>query len=183
MSYWHRLPYRQKNHLLLLLTGAGLLLAYLVAIRPTLALYEANTQQRQALDQLRHAPTQTRQLQSQAAHLTWLLRSFSRDSAHQDGDALNQLTRACRQYRVTLASLSPGERTHLNGYTLETRVAKLRGGFRGLAQVVYALEYRQPVGRLSSVRFALEEDRRQRRSFLYAYLYLQTISSQQHADR
>lgn len=183
MRPWPTLPYRQRNRLLALVAALGALLAYAVALRPTLALRAANEAQRRGLAQLRQAPAQTRQLQEQAARFAWLLRGVSSDSARQEGYALNQLTRACRQYGVTLASLSPGQLTRSNGYRLETRTAKLRGNFRGLEQVIHELEYRRPVGRLSSVRFALEEDRVQRRRFLYAYLYLQHLSSDQHADR
>ncbi|MBO0360816.1 hypothetical protein J0X19_22845 [Hymenobacter sp. BT186] len=181
MKYGRMLTYRQRNRLLMLGVCVGAAVAYGVALRPTLDLLQLNRQQLSDSRQLQQAPQLTRQLQGQAAHFTWLMRSISNDSARQEGYALDQLTRACRQHRVTLASLSSGEQTSSNGYLLETRIAKLRGDFRGLEQVVHELEYRRPVGRLSSVRFALEEDRKQRRSFLYAYLYVQNISSLQDA--
>lgn len=179
---WKALSYRQRNRLLYLAAGVGALLVYQVSLRPTLTLWQANAQQAHALQQLAQAPARTRHLQQQAAELTGWMRSFRRDSTRQDSEALDQLTQACRRYGVTLASWSAGERTRTNGYVLETRLAKLRGDFRGLERVVYHLEYAQPVGRLSSVRFALEEDRRQRRTFLYAYLYLQTIALAPHAQ-
>ncbi|MCB2411158.1 hypothetical protein [Hymenobacter lucidus] len=169
------LTYKRRNQLLLLGAVVFFVLAYQVSIRPTLRLWQENESQRTMLQQLRNAPQAIRRLQAQKQQNQWLMRSFQVDTTQSEGLALNRLTATCRRYGVTVASLSPSQHTVRNGYSIETRIAKLRGSFHGLVQTVYSLEYVQPIGRLSSVRYALEEDRKQHRSFLYAYLYVQTI--------
>ena len=172
------LSYQRRNQLLLSAAAGFSLLAYVVAIHPTVELYLDNARQQQSLAQLQEAPQIIQELQQQTSKYTRLTHTFRADSTRQESYVLNQLTRACRTQGVTLAALLPSQEATHNGYRVETRVAKLRGNFQGLIQVVYALEYQTPIGRLSSVRYVVEEDRKQRKSFLYAYVYLQNISSQ-----
>ena len=172
------LSYGQRNKLLGLVSAFSAVVAYVVSIQPTLDLWTSTNQKTTALGEIQQAPRVMRQLQAQARQYEQVMRSFGNTSTRQEGYALDELTSACQRHRVMLASLSPGERSLRNGYQVETRVAKLRGSFHGLVQVLYELEYQRSIGRLSSVRFALEEDRKQHRNFLFAYLYLQNISSE-----
>ena len=174
------LTYRQRTALVL---GGGLLFLGIVGagyLWPTYSLWRRNVAQAQALVDLQRAPEQLRQLTAQARADAWLMRSYRLDTTRQEGYLLNQLSQTSRRYGVTLAALSRGATITHAGYQIQTRVAKLRGPFRGLVQAVHSLEYEQPVGRLASVRFVVEEDRKQRRDFLFAYLYLQSISREVH---
>jgi hypothetical protein len=180
MKWWTTLPYRQRNQVIL---GVGLLLLVVVLsgyLGPTVSLWRANARQRQAVVAVQRAPAQLQQLTAQAQADTWRMRSYRIDTTQHEGQLLNQLSRTCRQQGVTLAALGRGEPATHAGYRVELRVAKLRGPFHNLVRAVYALEYEHPVGRLASVRFVLEEDRKQRRSFLFAYLYLQSITREAH---
>lgn len=174
------LTYRQRVALVL---GGGLLFLVIVGVGyllPTFELWRSNQAQAQALLDLQRAPEQLRQLTAQARADAWLMRSYRIDTARQEGFLLNQLSQTARRYGVTLAALSRGATLTHAGYQVQTRIAKLRGPFRGLVQAVHSLEYERPVGRLASVRFVVEEDRQQRRDFLFAYLYLQSISREVH---
>lgn len=181
MNRLSTLTYRQRTVLLL---GGGAVWLAIVAVSylgPTFKLWRANGEQAHALVDLQRAPEELRQLQTQAQADAWLMRSYRIDTTRHEGEMLDQLSRTARRFDVTLAALSRGEPTTHAGYQVQLRVAKLRGSFRNLVQAVYCLEYEHPVGRLSSVRFALEEDRKQRRQFLFAYLYLQSITREAHA--
>lgn len=177
MYQWSAISYKQRNRLLAVGASAFGMLAYLVSFQPTIALWRSNHHQVVAMQELRQAPQSIAQLQERKRQYDRLVRSFRKDSVTQEAHTLQQLTAACRQYKATLASLSPSTRASHNGYRIETRTAKLRGDFKSLVQVIYELEYLHPVGRISSVRFSLEEDRKLRRRFLFAYLYLQSINS------
>ncbi len=176
------LTYRQRTALLLGGTAAWLVLVGMGYLWPTFVLWRSNREQVQSLVALQRAPEQLKQLTAQAQADAWLMRSYRIDTTRHEGEMLDQLSRTSRRYGVTLAALSRGEPTTHAGYQVQLRVAKLRGSFRNLVQAVYSLEYEHPVGRLSSVRFALEEDRKQRRHFLFAYLYLQSITRESHAQ-
>ena len=170
--------YRQRNGLLLLGSFIMLLVVGLFYLAPTLTAWQDNRQRRQALTDLARAPVQIQQFAEQARADTWLMRSYRIDTTRHESRMLNQLSGISRRYGVTLAALSLEAPTVHAGYRVQTRIAKLRGAFPGLVKAVYELEYQQPVGRLASVRFLLEEDRKQRRSFLVAYLYLQSITQE-----
>gem|GEM_PF-5366220 len=158
---------------MLLVVGSGYLY-------PTYMLWCENRDARRAEQAREQAPDQIRHLAAQARHDAWAMRSYRIDTTQHEGRLLDQLSHTCRRYGVTLAALSRGEPSVHAGYRVQMRVAKLRGSFRNLVQAVYSLEYEHPIGRLASVRFALEEDRRQRRQFLFAYLYLQSITGEVH---
>lgn len=170
--------YRQRNGLLLV--GSAIVFGFVGAfyLLPTLEAWQENSQRQQVLTDLRQAPAQIRYLSRQARADTWRMRSYRVDTTQQESQMLNQLSRISRRYGVTLAALSLGEPTTHAGYRIQTRIAKFRGKFPDLVRAIYELEYQQPVGRLASVRLLLEEDRKQRRSFLVAYLYLQSITQE-----
>ena len=170
------LSYRQRNRLLLLGSAGLLLFIGLGYLRPTWALWQATGQQQQALSELRTAPARLQALTAQATADEQRLRSYRLDTTRQEGYMLNQLSQTCARHGVTLAGWSRGGATTQAGYRLQLQLAKLRGPYQALVETAYELEYEHPLGRLASVRFALEEDRRQRRSFLHAYLYLQSIT-------
>jgi hypothetical protein len=177
------LSYRQRNRLLLLGSAGLLLVIALNYMWPTWELWQANQQQQLALAELVTAPTRLQDLSAQVAADGERLRGYRLDTIRQEGYMLNQLSQTCAHHGVTLAGWSRGEVTTQAGYRLNLQLAKLRGPYRLLVQTIYELEYEHPLGRLASVRFALEEDRRQRRSFLYVYLYLQSITREEHTEQ
>ena len=183
MKWFSSLTYRQRNQLLGLGSGALLLLICLGYLRPTCQLWLTTQQQQQALTELATAPGHLRALTAQAQADAWQMRSYRLDTARQEGYMLNQLSQTCAHHGVTLAAWSRGESTTQASYRIDLQIAKLRGPYPALVQTIYELEYEHPLGRLASVRFALEEDHRQRRSFLFAYLYLQSITRETHSER
>ena len=181
MTGLNSLSYRQRNGLLGLGCAGLLLLIGLGYLRPTWQLWRATQARQQALTELQTAPARLRTLLARQQAEAARMRSYRLDTTRQEGYMLNQLSRTCARHGVTLAAWSRGEPTVQADYKVDMQVAKLRGPYRALVQTIYELEYEQPLGRLASVRFVLEEDRRQRRSFLFAYLYLQSITSENHA--
>jgi hypothetical protein len=177
------LSYQQRNRLLIIGSTALLFIIALGYLWPTWQLWQANRQQQQALAELATAPARLQALSTQVASDGERLRGYRLDTARQEGYMLNQLSQTCARHGVTLAGWSRGEATIQAGYRLNLQLAKLRGPYRSLVQTIYELEYEHPLGRLASVRFALEEDRHQRRTFLYAYLYLQSITSEENTQR
>lgn len=178
---WLRSPsFQQRNQLLGVGTLALLLLISLGYVRPTWLLWQQTRRQQQALAELKTAPDRLRLLTARAQADAWQMRSYRLDTTRQEGYMLNQLSQTCTRHGVSLAAWSRGESTAQVGYRIDLQVAKLRGPYKALVQTLYELEYEHPLGRLASVRFVLEEDRRQRRSFLVAYLYLQSITNETH---
>jgi len=179
LAFWSRLSFFQRNRLLLLSTAAMLMLIGIGYLRPTWEVWQTTRQQQQALVELRTAPARLRQLTTRAAIDANRLQSYRLDTTRQEGYMLNRLSNTCAQHGVILAGWSKEPSAHQAGYRLNMQLAKLRGPYTALVQTIYDLEYKHPLGRLASVRFALEEDRRQRKNYLYAYIYLQSITREE----
>jgi hypothetical protein len=114
-------------------------------------------------------------LETQLTNYNDLLKAYG-SNALKEEYLLHQLAASCKKNAVVLASLAPPQLTIDKGFKIETRVVKLRGSFINLLWVVYHMEKVKPAGRLASVRFAVEEDRKSAVSYLFAYLYIQNLS-------
>lgn len=181
MKWLSQCSYRQRNRWLGWASGALLVVIGGGYLRPTWYLWQQTQQQHRLLVEMQTAPGQLQQLAAQVRADAWQMRSYRLDTTRQEGYMLNQLSRTCARHGVTLASWSRGESSLQAEYRVDMQVAKLRGPYQALVATLYELEYEQPLGRLASVRFVLEEDRHQQKSFLFAYLYLQSITSETHA--
>lgn len=181
MKWLRSLSFQQRNQLLGLGALVLLLLIGLGYLLPTWLLWQQTQAQQQALAELKNASGLLRTLTTRAQADDWQMRAYRLDTTRQEGYMLNQLSQTCAHYGVTLAAWSRGESTVQAGYRIDLQVAKLRGPYKALVQTLYELEYEHPLGRLASVRFVLEEDRRQQRSVLVAYLYLQSITNETYA--
>jgi hypothetical protein len=169
------LTYRQRN--LLLLAGAFLLgaMAYFFSISATVSLWKENKLINKRLEEAYYAPENLKRLEAQLKNYNDLLKAYG-SNALKEEYLLHQLAASCKKNAVVLASLAPPQLTVDKGFKIETRVVKLRGSFINLLWVVYHMEKVKPAGRLASVRFAVEEDRKSAVSYLFAYLYIQNLS-------
>jgi len=181
-GFFDSISYRVFNYLVLVAGGSSLFLVGLFYVRPTLTLRDDTNQLLQAQAELHTAPARLQTLTEQTNVNAQRLEAYRLDTTRQEGYMLNHLSRTCARHQVTLAGWSRGAASTQAKYRVNLQLAKLRGAYPDLVQAIYELEYVQPLGRLASVRFALEEDRRQRRNYLYAYLYLQSITSEPDAQ-
>ncbi len=176
MFGFNKLSYARRNQVVVAIGILLALSAYGIAIRPTVVLWRQQTELREQTQVVKQFQQQVRQTREKRRQYDSLLLAFSSDTLRQDDYVFNELTRNCRQHGATLSSLTPVNQDDYQGYQIETRIAKLRGPFAALLKVVYNLEYHHPIGRLSSVRWTMEVDRKQRQEHLYAYLYLQNLT-------
>jgi hypothetical protein len=150
-------------------------LAYYLSISSTIELWKSNNEIKQQLERAQYAPEQISALQAQLAEYNKLLMAYG-GSIQREEYLLSQLSGSCKKNAVQLASLTPPQLTIDNGYKIETRIVKLKGSFINLLWVIYHMEKIGPAGRLSSVKFVIEEDRKNAANYLFAYLYIQNLS-------
>lgn len=167
--------YKEKNKLLLAGVMATGLLAYWLAIGPTVDMYRSNRVLTQQLFSAKSAPAEIARLSNELGKYDQAISSFTAAKVDWEQHLLQELSRACEQVGVRLIQLPSASEEKHEGYRVKTRVVKLEGSYKKLVQVLYALEGQKGIGRISSVQFVLEEDRRTRNTFLFAYMYIQNI--------
>jgi hypothetical protein len=114
---------------------------------------------------------------------TRVIANYSSDTLHREEYLLDRLTYLCHQHRVRLVSLPVSQSSQQDGFETITRTVKLQGRFIDLLRLVHGLEYRFPIGRVSSVRFVTEQERESRSNELYVYLYLQNLNVRHGEDQ
>lgn len=167
--------YQIKNRLLVagsLLFGV---LVYWIALSETISLYQKNHLYQAQLDSARTAPVNIARLQGELSGYENSLATFQADGNSLEEHLLQEVAFVCQQYQARLIQLPASSKEKQKLYEIETRVVKLSGSYTSLLQVLHALESKRIIGRISSVQFALEEDRRTRTTALFAYIYLQNI--------
>lgn len=170
------LTYRQKNRLLLVGSLLACVLIYVVSLSQTWELYRANQALILQVENARNAPAVILGLKKQLASYNRILKNFSSDTLRREDYILDQITNSCKRNGIRLVSLPVSNLSEQEDFLIETRMIKMKGSFINLLRVVYEAEHQFMVGRVSSVRFATEEDRKNNTVELFAYVYLQNLS-------
>lgn len=167
--------YREKLRLLLFGAGAFLILAYWLSLSKTVHAFRENNLLESRLDSVQSAPTAIARYTAELEGYERSLGRFSAGNRNWEEHLLQGIGKACQQYGAVLIEFPAPLVEVQTSYTVLTHAVKLEGSYKALVQVVYALERMEAVGRITSVRFALEEDRRSRSTRLFGYVYFQHI--------
>jgi hypothetical protein len=176
------MSYKMKNRFLLasiLLFGV---LAYLVALKPTVELYYQNQESQELLSNIDNAPAYIGRMERQLESYSKAVEAFSKDSTKEDQFLLERLAKVCHRNQILLAAFPPAKSYREGGYEIESRLVKLRGAFPNLLRVLYDLEHNQPVGRITGVKIVLEDERKTKQTHLFAYFYVQNLKGRQNEE-
>lgn len=88
---------------------------------------------------------------------------------------LNSVGRFCDKKNLTLTEFSEPFEGEDGGYTVETIVLTIEGGYKPLLELVYHLETQFRGGRVASVSFVKKKDYRKNREELFVEMYVQKI--------
>ncbi len=169
------LTYRQKNRYLLVATGLFLIISYLLAFSGTIELYAENRQLKQQLKLIENAPEQIREYASSLRKLDRKLGPFLQTDSISSDAVLALVSEYCRDHKLVLRSF-PKSISQLHAdYTIETNIITVQGRYTQLLKLAYALEQQHKAGKIASLRFKTEKDRKTRQTFLTATIYLQNI--------
>ncbi len=169
------LTYRKKNLMLLVGTFFLLVLGYIFSFGKTIEVWQSNEKLEEDAAVIQNAPTEIQNLKANISYLDRSLRSYVRDTISGEEYLLEKISESCRKYGVILVELLPPQLLEENEYSIETRFVKARGGFNNLLRLVYDLENKYQVGRVSSVKYVVEEDRKSNTKHLYARIYIQNL--------
>ena len=168
MSFLSFLPtYRQRNLFLLGIGLLSLLLVYLLSIRRTVAVYQANRANKAAIAQAASAPAQIARLEAQVGALQQSgLRAYDREYL------LAQITGFCRQNDLLVRTFPQSERVVENNYPIITNTIEVEGNYKDLVRLVYLLEQEERLASVSSLKFYTQKDRLTKKNVSSAKYYL-----------
>lgn len=127
------------------------------------------------MDSAHTAPAVYEKLRAEGRLYEQKFKRISTKGIEWQGKLTQQVTSICQQNNVMLMELPTPVQEVQNGYGIQTSIIKLAGTYLNLVQSVYDLEETPAVGRVASLNFVTETDRKTKKMTLHAYIYLQNI--------
>lgn len=172
---WSSLSYKTKNNYLLAGGLLFLLLSYWLAFNKTVDLYFTNRNLKTKLIIAQEAPEKRRMMDVKSNALKEKLSSYFTDSLKTQDRLLEVVSNFCQKNNLLLKEF-PYEKYHEEKeFVIGTTELKVEGAFVNLLKLVYLLEQKEAVGRVSSSSFDTVFDNKRKKKVLVLTLYLQTL--------
>lgn len=174
------LTYKRKNQLLIAGMIVTFLLVYVFAIKKTIAAYSDYSQAKTKVELAENAPVIAAALQKQLMQID--ARIGSSDTTHQKtGEPLLELvTNYCQDHQAVLREFPQTIATVQGDMIVETNRFMVEGSFSTLINLVYVLEQKNKLGKITSVKYALQKDFKTKEMLLTATVFLQNVKKKNH---
>lgn len=176
MDFWNELTYKSKNYILLVGFGLLLLIVYWMNISETIALSNENQKLKTELEKAEDAPDKIIGYQVELKKLNKRLENYMIDPVLDQEYLLEVVSAYCENNGLYLRELPLIVEDHYGDYIISTSIVEAEGDFVKLLKLMYALECKHQVGRLSSAEYELKKDRQTRKMVLTLKMYLQKIN-------
>ena len=173
------LSYRQKNQAMAVVAGVLLVVLFGVSVRKTAGLIYRNAELTQQVARVERAPEQIAQLQARSAQLGETIAVSTQDHTLRK-ELFEKVGAYCQRHQVRLESVQEAETFTEGPLQVETHELRLSGSFINQLRVCLALEEHLRSGRVASVIFRTERDRRTRQASLRGHLFIQGVKEVQH---
>jgi hypothetical protein len=169
------LSYKKRNLYLIIGSFLFLIVAYATTIKKTVALYIQNTSMMASLTHDGGTSAELEQLHTRFNTLDNYMKMYSLDSIKNQQYIMSEVSDLCRLYHLTLTSFPKASVMAENDVAVETNVIETEGTFVNNIQLMYGLETKRKIGRVSSVSFLSRVDNKTKRTRLTMTLYLQNV--------
>ncbi len=172
---WASLTYQQKFKMVLAGFAVMFILSYLLAIKRTISLYfESRELQKIQIDWQQH-PHQLKELKARKAQIQNQIQPAAQLTIAEE-QLLEILLASAQEHGVTIRHFGrpisfEQQRMQINTYT-----CAISGKYHDLLRVIQQFESTFKAGKIASVQFKLEKDRKTRRQYLQASIQLQTVN-------
>jgi type II secretory pathway component PulJ len=169
-----------EKYKFLLLTGAFLLLiliSYQIALKGTVQLRREVKALKQKISEADELPQQIGLLRKQLKMLNATYFEEKQRSNNKHEIVLETVSRQAAKYAVTVYEFPARHIVSTSSVQVETHTITLRGRYTDLLKTIQSLETEERVGRIVSVNFYTESERRSRKKYLYAQLFIQNYSN------
>jgi hypothetical protein len=177
---FQNISFQRKYQLLLLVSGLLMLCIYQFAISKTVDLYRRNNELNAKLAEAVNTPQQVDAIHKRLKALDKLIPSRKTDSVGSVHDTLlSVLSQYCKENSVLLKSFPETSTYEEGSFEIETNSFTLQGNFIPLLRLVYLLEQKERIGKISSLNFQSAKDYDSKRTVLPLTVYLQTVKNKQ----
>ena len=176
---FRNLTYKQKNQLLVVAAILFAVISYYGALQNTVDLYKQTTDLEERLSLASTAPEQIIKYKKRLNKVSSNL-LYNVDEENRQDHLLGLLGKLCKKHHVTLKEFPQVQVENESNYVIETNVIRVQGSYPNLVKLIYALEQTNKAGKVSSLKYELIKDRRNRREKLTATIYLQIIKQNNH---
>ena len=178
-----KISYRQRNIYLVFALIMLAIVAYFLAIKKTLVLYQKNKALVENIGGDQFADDKLKSARSPLSELNNYFDAYTLDSLKKTHDIMSELSSLCRAWRVTLKSFPHSVLSEQSNLQIETLVIETEGNFVDQLQLLYALETKNKLGRVASVTYKSYTDNRRKKTILSLTIYLQNIRSNAEATQ
>lgn len=169
------LPYKKKNLYLLGGTLFFLVVMYFYAFKKTFDLYSKNKELKGRIERAENAPENIQVLEKKLHYLNSRLNHYLIDSTKSQERVLEVVSGFCFKNHLTLKEFPQTDVLDQEDYLIETNRIVAEGDFINLIKLVYELEQKNKLGRLSSVKFDTYMDHKRKKQVLSVIIHLQNI--------
>ncbi len=164
---------KQRFQALVLGIAALLVLAYFFSFRNTIDAYSLSKSNRSALQEASSAPQQIKQFRDQLS----LLEESLIQSNYNRQVLFEAVNTFCESHELKLDYFHPEQRYVHNDYEIITNKVEVEGDYKSIVELIYYLEQEQKLGHIVSTNFEKKEERRTKRKYLTAEIYIQNIQT------
>lgn len=172
---FQQLTYKQKNKILLAGTILLVLISYFFSIQNTIDLYLEVEQQNQRLSTLNNYPQQLKNYMYQLKILNSRVEQYVREKDFSQDEILESLSLFCRENKLVIRSFPKSSLQEKEGFFIETHHFEVEGSYINLVKLLYQIEKVENLGRVASVYFESNIERKTKRKRLSVSIYLQNI--------
>lgn len=169
------MSYRKKNQYLLIGAILFLFIAWFVAGNKTYSLYSQNKTLSFNIQKGEDAPKTIGQLERKLNFFNSRLATFLSDSSKDENYMLEVVGNFCKKNRIVLKEFPPVSSQDEGDFIILTNKIIAEGNYKDLLRLVYELEQKSQVGRVTSVDFSSCMDNKRKKTVLAVSIYLQNI--------
>ncbi len=172
---WSKLTYQQKNKFLAIGYVVFLFIVYQLAIGKSLELYSQNLLLEEKLATTKQSYASKEELEKKEEKLDHHISSFFVDSLSHQEYLLETISTYCHQHNILIKEIPARTEYREGDFEVGTHRIVFEGDFIPMLKMVYLLEQKSKMGRVSSVLFSLKYDFKRKREVLSLTLYIQNI--------
>jgi hypothetical protein len=166
------MTYKQKNQGLLLGAVLLLLVAYWFSFRKTIQAYRQNKTLTQKSEQIQSANFTIQQLEQQLSKT-----KIHQETPFNQAVLFEKVSHFCESNQLNILTFDEPKIVQTDDYEVTTNYMEIEGGFKSMTELVYELEQKLRLGRMASVHYELDFDRKTKQFFLIGKIYLQNIQN------
>lgn len=164
--------YRQKNQWLILGAVLLLIIAYWFSFRKTIHAYQKNNNLTTQVEQIQNANYNIQQLEQQLAKT-----NIQKATPFNQTVLFEKISQFCKSNQLDILTFEEPQIVTTDNYEVTTNYMEIEGAFAAITRLVYELEQQLKLGRIASVKYKLDYNRKTKKDFLIGKIYLQNIDN------